>query len=256
MRTMLTIVIAVLLCANAAQAQINPCDLGGCNPCQQICSAWGYAGDKFKKCHSDCFADTDRYVQMNRCYEGCSGHDHFSVCLNDCLDTIPGVFCRRRCADAHNFPVCFDQCQQAQSKQPETTTSTADASISVPLRVEHGTFRIPVLINDRITLDFVLDTGATDVSIPADVFLTLMRTGTITKADFLEQATYKMADGTTVPGQKFRIRSLQVAGKIVNDVVGSIAPSKGDLLLGQTFLQRFNSWSIDNERKVLVLVLR
>jgi hypothetical protein len=32
-----------------------------------------------------------------------------------------------------------------------------------------------------------------------------------------------------------------------------VAPSNATPLLGQTFLQRFASWSIDNERQVLLL---
>jgi hypothetical protein len=30
-------------------------------------------------------------------------------------------------------------------------------------------------------------------------------------------------------------------------------PGGGPVLLGQTFLQRFQSWSIDNDRKLLML---
>jgi outer membrane biosynthesis protein TonB len=34
---------------------------------------------------------------------------------------------------------------------------------------------------------------------------------------------------------------------------GSIAPVAGGLLLGQSFLSRFNTWSIDNQRQALIL---
>ena len=50
-----------------------------------------------------------------------------------------------------------------------------------------GTFKVPVTINRQLTLNFVVDSGAADVSIPADVFMTLVRTGTITDADFLDK---------------------------------------------------------------------
>ena len=53
------------------------------------------------------------------------------------------------------------------------TVPTAHAE-SVPLRSEGGTFVVPVLINDKITLDFTLDSGAADVSIPLDVFSRLV----------------------------------------------------------------------------------
>jgi predicted aspartyl protease len=98
-----------------------------------------------------------------------------------------------------------------------------------------------------------VDSGASDVSIPADVVGTLVRTETITDADFLGKQTYQMADGSTVPSMRFVIRSLKVGDKTLENVTGSIAPVAGSLLLGQSFLSRFKSWSIDNQMRALIL---
>jgi hypothetical protein len=125
--------------------------------------------------------------------------------------------------------------------------------ILVPLQVEGRTFVVPVTINGQLTLNFILDTGASDVSIPGDVVLTLVRTGTITKADFLGEQKYQMADGTSVPSQRFVIRSLKVGDRLLENVTGSVAPVAGSLLLGQSFLTRFKSWSIDNQKRALIL---
>lgn len=116
-----------------------------------------------------------------------------------------------------------------------------------------GTFAVPVTIKGQLTLKFVVDSGASDVSIPADVVMTLLRTETITDADFLGKQTYRMADDLTVPSQQFVIRSLKVGNKTLENVTGSIAPVAGTLLLGQSFLSRFTSWSIDNQRRALIL---
>ena len=116
-----------------------------------------------------------------------------------------------------------------------------------------GTFRVPATINGQLTLKFVIDSGASDVSIPADVVLTLVRTETIRDTDFLGKETYRLADGSTVPSQRFVIGSLKVGDKTLENVVGSIAPVTGSLLLGQSFLSRFSSWSIDNQRQALIL---
>jgi predicted aspartyl protease len=141
-----------------------------------------------------------------------------------------------------------------QSPAPNTTASPVVSGRSeIALRTAGGTFTVPVSVNGAITLDFTLDTGATDVSIPADVVMTLMRTGTIDRGDFLGDRTYVMADGSTVPSTTFRIRSLRVGDHEIRNVTGSIAPVKGSLLLGQSFLRQFGSWSIDNRRGVLVL---
>jgi TPR repeat protein len=124
---------------------------------------------------------------------------------------------------------------------------------AVPMVREGGTFKVPVTINGQLTLKFVVDSGAADVSIPADVVMTLFRTGAITDADFLDKQTYQLADGSTVPSQRFMIRTLKVGDNALENVVGSIAPATGSLLLGQSFLGRFKAWSIDNQRRALIL---
>jgi clan AA aspartic protease (TIGR02281 family) len=116
-----------------------------------------------------------------------------------------------------------------------------------------GTFKVPTTINGQLTLKFIVDSGASDVSVPADVVMTLLRTGTITGSDFIGARTYRLADGSTVPSERFVIHSLKVGETTLDNVVGSVAPVAGSLLLGQSFLSRFKSWSIDNERRALIL---
>jgi clan AA aspartic protease (TIGR02281 family) len=116
-----------------------------------------------------------------------------------------------------------------------------------------GTFIVPVTINNALQLAFVIDSGASDVSVPADVVLTLVRARTITDTDFLGKRLYGLADGSTVPSQTFHIRSLAVGDRTLENVTGSVAPASASLLLGQSFLGRFRSWSIANQRMVLVL---
>jgi predicted aspartyl protease len=138
-------------------------------------------------------------------------------------------------------------------RSPEHFQSTIESQILVPLQRKGGTFVVPILINKRITLDFVVDSGAADVSIPADVVLTLVRTGTLQEADFIGTQTYRLADGSTAPSTTFRIRSLSANKLEIGNVKASIAPVAGELLLGQSFLSRFKSWSIDNAKQALVL---
>jgi hypothetical protein len=68
--------------------------------------------------------------------------------------------------------------------------STTGGQILVPLQRQGGTYVVPVLINKAITLNFIIDSGASDVSIPADVVSTLIRTGTLQDSDFLGTQTY------------------------------------------------------------------
>ena len=112
---------------------------------------------------------------------------------------------------------------------------------------------MPVEINGAITLEFGVDSGAADVSVPLDVFSTLMRTHTIKDSDIIGEQTYVLADGSKSRSIMFTIRSLKVGGKVVENVKGSVAPSQGTLLLGQSFLKRFKSWSVNNTNHELLL---
>jgi clan AA aspartic protease (TIGR02281 family) len=124
---------------------------------------------------------------------------------------------------------------------------------SIPLQVEDGTFVVPVRINDKITLDFTLDSGASDVTIPADVFSTLRRTHTISDSDLIGTMNYQLVDGSTRQAMRFRLRSIRVGDVELHDVVGSVAPPNGSLLLGESFLTRLTNWSVDNRRHVLII---
>jgi predicted aspartyl protease len=156
--------------------------------------------------------------------------------------------------DAPPSPAALPSSRSLPAKQAPPEQPVLDSGVTVvPMVSEGSTFVVPVRINDQITLNFVVDSGASDVTVPNDVVSTLVRTGTITDADFLGKKTYRLADGSTVPSQQFAIRSLKVGDKTLKNVVGSISPSASDLLLGQSFLSRFKSWSIDNDRRVLIL---
>ena len=139
------------------------------------------------------------------------------------------------------------------TQSPPTPSQALSSLRSVAMQRQGGVYVVPVVINNAITLGFVVDSGAADVSIPADVVLILMRTGTIQQTDFLGKQTYRLADGSTVPSQTFRIRSLKVGDIVLENVTGSVADVRGSLLLGQSFLGRFKSWAIDNSTHSLVL---
>jgi clan AA aspartic protease (TIGR02281 family) len=137
--------------------------------------------------------------------------------------------------------------------QPIAPDDGSAGPVSVPLQMRGGTFLVPVTINGKIELDFTVDSGASTVVVPADVFGTLIRTGTMADADLMGKQNFTLADGSTQMQDTFRIRSLKIGDRVLHDVEASVAPVAGNLLLGQSFLRRFKSWSMDNQRGVLVL---
>ena len=139
------------------------------------------------------------------------------------------------------------------NRNPSQDGTRQGTGIEVALKLQGGAFVVPVEINNSFSLNFTVDSGAADVSIPADVVLTLIRLGTIKNSDFLGTRLYRLADGSTVPSKIFNIHTLSLGGRNITNVVGSVSSITGGLLLGQTFLTRFSAWSIDNRRHVLRL---
>jgi hypothetical protein len=129
----------------------------------------------------------------------------------------------------------------------------AGQSHEVHLVEDGGTFMVPVKVNNSISLNFTVDSGAADVSIPDAVVARLRRDGSLRDDDFQGPRTYVLADGSKVTSNTFLIRTLRVGDWVVDDVLASNGGASGSLLLGQSFLSRFHSWSIDNGRNVLVL---
>jgi hypothetical protein len=128
----------------------------------------------------------------------------------------------------------------APSAETRVSFTTDDYSIHVPGR-----------INNAITVDFTLDSGAALVSIPPDVFQALRQSHYIADSDMRSEETFMMADGRLRREQTFIIRSLKVGDATAQKVEASTGGPTA--LLGQSFLTRFKSWQIDNSQRVIIL---
>src|SRR4051794_12929454 len=116
-----------------------------------------------------------------------------------------------------------------------------------------GGYTIAGRVNDTVSLTFILDTGASDVLIPDEVARELESAGKLERSDFLGTRTYVLADGSKVPSRRVLLRELTVGGQTVSNVTASIGRAGSPPLLGQSFLSKFASWTLDNERNLLVL---
>jgi hypothetical protein len=55
------------------------------------------------------------------------------------------------------------------------------------------------------------------------------------------------------PASRYSTDEMKVGDIIIYNVRGGVAPFQGSLLLGLSFLERFETWSIDNKRHKLIL---
>lgn len=135
--------------------------------------------------------------------------------------------------------------------------AAVQAAVSeVPLQGAHGALFAEGVVDGSMKLRFMVDSGASLVCISYDAARALQQQGKLTAYDYRGWGTAILADGSRVPAQMVMLHSLEVGGHKAEDVLACIAgrhAGGGSLLLGQSFLKRFKSWSVDNDRKVLVL---
>jgi predicted aspartyl protease len=132
-------------------------------------------------------------------------------------------------------------------------TAQSTNADTIPLGHDGGTYTVPVTINNTMTLRFTLDSGASSVVIPMDVGRTLVRTGTVTVRDFLEPVISVLADGSRRESERFILHNVRVGNHTISNVVAIVSPIAGDPLLGQSFLSKLPTWSIDNRQQTLVI---
>jgi hypothetical protein len=163
----------------------------------------------------------------------------------------PGEIWRDAQGQVHALP----NCPLPPGSPPVVVTQpTTPSTLLVPIQRKGRNYVVPGLVNNVVTLNFVVDSGASVVSIPADVIATLKSTGALSDRDFTGQQIMGLADGSRVPSETFQLRSLRIGDWLVHDVIAAVTPVGAPPLLGQTFFGRLKSWSIDNVNQALVLV--
>jgi clan AA aspartic protease (TIGR02281 family) len=130
---------------------------------------------------------------------------------------------------------------------------TQSKTLRVPVMTGHsGTPKVDVAIAGVCCFRFMVDSGASDVSVDVELFKAMINGGHVTKEDAIDVTKYKTANGV-IEGLRFRMPPMTVNGHTVYGVVGSVHKGSDSMLLGQSFLKRFRFWAIDNGNSTLVL---
>lgn len=122
----------------------------------------------------------------------------------------------------------------------------------IKLEKESSLYLINISVNG-ITKKFILDSGASDVSINENFEQELINKGLIKKEDYISSALYKIADGSIVSNRRLIIRSLKIGNFTVENVKVGVSKNDAPLLLGKSLLDKFSTWSIDNQKSTLKL---
>ncbi|MBF0191110.1 MAG: retroviral-like aspartic protease family protein [Magnetococcales bacterium] len=129
-----------------------------------------------------------------------------------------------------------------------------DEVIPLLAKGSHGQYWISVLVNNRITVDFLIDTGANVVALPMDVIDRMTVQGLIRPEDWLGMAVSTLADGSSGRHAVARLDSLRIGSRELHQVAVTVTPSKGLPLLGTPVLEQLGAWRIDPKKRQLLIL--
>ncbi len=122
--------------------------------------------------------------------------------------------------------------------------------VKIPLKKRNGVLYIPLKIGGK-DFSYVVDSGASDISLEESTEKYLIELGIIRPSDYLKDQSYQLADGSVITSRRVKINSIRIVDVTVYDVIASIVNDGDPLLLGQSFLQQFSYWQINNQSQVL-----
>lgn len=135
------------------------------------------------------------------------------------------------------------------SRKPSNASMRkADFKYKVKMHKQGGVYQVEAKINGT-PLDFILDTGCSDVAISLTEAEYFLKNNILTKEDLGDLQYSRLANGGLIQTLSFNIRTMEFGGKKLYNVKASITnSSKAPLLLGQTVLSKLSSLNIDNSR--------
>ena len=146
--------------------------------------------------------------------------------------------------------------EELKQQDAETIDKLEEVTYEVPFTASNGVTKVDCTING-LPLNFIFDTGASDVTISQTEANFMFKNGYLAQKDIVGKQRYQTADGNISVGTVFILNKINFGGLELNSVRASVvANQKAPLLLGQTVLQRLGKIEIDNAKKVLKITTR
>jgi len=142
----------------------------------------------------------------------------------------------------------FDQPQHADSAETHTSV--------IPMKPRgSGTYEVNCKVND-LGLNFIFDTGASDISISQTEALFMLKNGYLSNNDIAGSRKYIDANGDIEVGTKIILKKVDFGGVILKNVSASVVNNKkAPLLFGQSALSKYGKIEIDNEKNTITITL-
>lgn len=112
------------------------------------------------------------------------------------------------------------------------------AQVTISMEQKGGVFYIPGKING-LPLQFIFDTGASNVYISLTEALFMLKNGYISDKDLGGRAYAQVADGSIVENTEVNLREIEVAGIKIHNIKAYVSNSlDAPLLFGQSAIQK------------------
>ncbi|NND23134.1 MAG: TIGR02281 family clan AA aspartic protease, partial [Acidimicrobiia bacterium] len=119
------------------------------------------------------------------------------------------------------------------------------AQTTIVMEEENGVYYVPCEVNG-IPMNFIFDTGASNISISKTEAEFLIKQGLLTEEDFIEMVNYRIADGSIKEGVKVRLKEIVIKDIILKDITATVVTeSSAPLLLGQSVLSKFGRIEVE-----------
>ena len=147
--------------------------------------------------------------------------------------------------------------QRVNAFKDKTSNSTQEERVvDIPFTAAHGVTKVDCTINN-LPLNFIFDTGASDVTISKVEADFMLKNGYLSEQDIVGKKTYQVATGAIAVGTTIVLKEIKFGGLVLNDVRASVVESQNaPLLLGQSVLQRLGKIEIDNVKRVLKITTK
>ncbi|MCR8666214.1 retroviral-like aspartic protease family protein [Aestuariibaculum sp. M13] len=117
----------------------------------------------------------------------------------------------------------------------------------VQMEKVNDVYQIPCKVNG-IDMKFILDTGASDISISKTEANFLAKQGLLNENDILGTQKYRLANGSITEGTKIIIREIKISDVFIKNVNATVIENENaPLLFGQSALSKFGSFEIEND---------
>ena len=115
----------------------------------------------------------------------------------------------------------------------------------IQMEKQGSLYVVPCKVNG-LSLKFIFDTGASDVSISLTEALFMLKNGYLKEQDILGTERYKIANGEIIEGTRIILQEIEIAGIKLKYVEASVVNQmKAPLLLGQSAIQKLGKIQMD-----------